>query len=74
MEIKTLPTTKMAQYLGLSADFLRKNKEKLFFYGKHYTRPFGLNKDIWFVDEMMNWMRGEIPISQKAQKVLSNII
>ena len=74
MPPKTLPTSKMAQYVGLSADFLRKNKEVLFFAGKHYVRPFGLNKDMWIVEEMEKWMMGEVPVSQKAQKVLEGIL
>ena len=74
MKPLTLPTSKMANYLGLSADFLNKNKEVIFFKEQHYTNPSGVKRTLWIVEEMEKWALGQVKISPAAQKVLDNII
>jgi len=39
MKPLTLSTSKMANYLGISKDFLLNNRGKLFIEGVHYTNP-----------------------------------
>ncbi len=56
MKSITLPTSKMASYLGLSKDFLLNNRGKIFEKGVHYTKPIGLNKIMWIVPKMEEWM------------------
>lgn len=70
----TLPTSKMAKYVGYSADFLNKNKGVIFFKGKHYNIPSGTKRTAWVVEEMEKWALGRVKISPTAQKVLDNII
>ena len=55
----TLTTTKMVQYLGISKDFLLKNKDKLFIKGIHYFIPNGFNKILWNVNEMEKWVKND---------------
>lgn len=74
MKSFTLPTNKMAKYLGLSADFLNKNKEVLFFKGQHYNNPPGIKRTLWIVEEMENWALGQVKVSETAKQVLNNII
>jgi hypothetical protein len=53
------PTSKMANMLGLSKDFLDKNRDRLFKQNKHYFKPRGLNKIMWCIEEMVKWVKGE---------------
>jgi len=52
----TLSTSKMANYLDVSKDFLLKNKEVLFKKGIHYYEPNGLKKTLWNVERMEQWI------------------
>jgi len=74
MEPKTLSIGQMAKLLGVSQDFLRKNRGSLFIEGVHYNRPPGLNKDLWVVEAMQEWATGQMKISQTAQQVLDRLI
>jgi len=67
-----LPTSKMAAYLGVSKDFLRKNKGILFKQGKHFNRPIGTKRDMWIVAEMEKWALNR-NVSKEALEVLNNI-
>lgn len=49
-------TSKMAQYLGISKDFLLKNKGILFKKGIHYYEPTGIKKTLWNVSQMEKWV------------------
>ncbi|WP_456488249.1 hypothetical protein [Caminibacter pacificus] len=51
-------TSKMANYLGVSKDFLLKNKNKLFKKGIHYYEPYGIKKTLWNVTQMGKWITG----------------
>lgn len=73
MKPLTLPTSKMAEILGVSVDFLNKNKGILFFEGVHYNTPRGRKNPLWVVEEMEKWALNKEPISEKAQKVLDTI-
>jgi hypothetical protein len=53
------PTSKMANYIGVSKDFLLKNKGSLFKKGIHYYEPKGLNKTLWNVSQMEKWVSNE---------------
>jgi hypothetical protein len=55
----TLPTSKMAAYLGISKDFLLKNKNKLFKKGLHFYEPTGINKTLWNIRQMEKWVIGK---------------
>jgi hypothetical protein len=68
----TLPTSKMAAYLGISKDFLLNNKGKLFIEGIHYTKPIGLNKIMWIVSKMEEWMLNK-SIPDEYSKILQRI-
>ena len=46
------PISKMANYIGVSKDFLLKNKGSLFKKGIHYYEPEGLNKTLWNVSQI----------------------
>ena len=72
MKPMTLPTSKMAAYLGISKDFLLKNRGKLFIEGTHYNKPVGLNKIMWVVFKMEEWMLNK-SIPGKYLKILENI-
>ena len=74
MKILTLTTGKMAKYIGVSPDFLRKNKGTLFQEGIHYNRPNGVKMDMWVVDEMEKWVLGNVEISQTAKQVLDYVL
>jgi len=67
-----LPTSKMAAYLGVSKDFLQKNKGSIFQQGTHYNRPIGSNRDMWIVSKMEEWTLGQ-QISNDAAKVLDAV-
>jgi len=61
----------MATLIGYSADFLKDNREVLFFEGQHY---FPKNKRInWKVTEMINWVENQT-ISDKAKEILDLVI
>jgi len=64
----------MAEHIGYSVDFLRKNKGSIFFEGIHYCRPLGSKRDSWIVEEMEKWALGERRVSDTAKKVLENIL
>jgi len=51
--------SKMAQHLGISKDFLLKNKGSLFKKGIHYYEPVGIKKTLWNVDKMERWVMGK---------------
>jgi len=55
----TLPTAKMAKYLGISKDFLLRHQGSLFLEGEHYFKPLGLNKFLWNVKKMEEWAFGK---------------
>jgi hypothetical protein len=59
MKPMTLSTSKIAQYLGISKDFLLKNKNKLFKKGLHFYEPAGINKTLWNVRQMEKWVTGK---------------
>jgi hypothetical protein len=69
----TLPTGKMAEYLGISKDFLKENKDKIFKKNIHYTIPQGRKYPLWIVEEMEKWALSK-QTSPTAQKVLENIL
>jgi hypothetical protein len=69
----TLTTSKMAAYLGVSKDFLLKNRGKLFFKDIHYYKPAGLNKLLWNVKEMEKWARGEENSNNPFKEILENL-
>jgi len=71
---KFLPTGKMAHLLGVSADFLRRNRGIIFEEGVHYTIPTGLNRTLWIVEAMQDWAIGKMQISSKAQQVLNRLL
>ena len=75
MKPLTLPTGKMAGYLGISPDTLNKLKRKgIFKKGTHYTVPQGMRNPLWKVETMEEWALSQQKISPKAQKVLENIV
>ena len=51
-----LSTSQIAQYLGISKDFLLKNKGSLFKKGIHYYEPVGIKKTLWNVSQMEKWI------------------
>ena len=71
---KFLPTGKMAHLLGVSADFLRRNRGVIFEEGIHYTIPAGLNRTQWKVEAMQDWAIGKMQVSHKAQQVLDRLL
>jgi len=73
MKPKALPTGKMADYLGVSADFLKDKRDKIFKKGEHYVIPQGRKHPLWIVEKMEEWLL-ESSISPTAQKVLNNIL
>ncbi len=58
MTTRYLSTGQMAKYLGLSKDFLLRNRGLLFIEGKHYFNPAGINKLLWNIEAMEVWVRG----------------
>ena len=75
MKPKGLSTGKMAEYLGISKDFLTDNKGILFFEGIHYTIPRGMKHPRWKVEAMEKWFNNmEDNISETAKQVLENIL
>ena len=72
MKPLTLSTSKMAIYLGISKDFLLNNRGKLFIEGVHYTKPFGLNKIMWIVPKMEEWMLNK-SIPEEYAKILESL-
>ena len=74
MKPLTLPTGKMAEYLGISLDFLKDNKDVIFQKGIHYTVPQGKKHPLWIVEEMEKWALGQTTISKTAKTVLENIL
>ena len=68
----TLPTSKMAAYLGLSKDFLLNNRDKLFKEDIHYTKPYGLNKIMWKVTKMEEWILNK-NIPDEYTKILESL-
>ncbi|WP_456471185.1 hypothetical protein [Caminibacter sp.] len=74
MKPLTLPTGKMANYLGISRDFLKDNKDVIFKKGIHYTIPQGKKHPLWIVSEMEKWALGQMQISDTAKEVLNNIL
>lgn len=74
MKPLTLPTGKMANYLGISRDFLKDNKDVIFKKGIHYTIPQGKKHPLWIVSEMEKWALGQMQISDTAKNILENIL
>jgi len=72
MKSITLPTSKMAAYLGISKDFLLNNRGKLFKEDIHYTKPFGLNKIMWKVTKMEEWILNK-SIPDEYTKILESL-
>ena len=52
-------TSKIAQYLGISKDFLLKNKNSLFKKNIHYFEPVGIRKTLWNINQMEKWVTGK---------------
>jgi hypothetical protein len=52
-----MKTSDMARYLGVSIDWLKKSKRKLFKEGEHYHSPTE-KMTLWDVDKMVKWVRG----------------
>ncbi len=75
MKPLTLPTGKMAKYLGISSDTLNNLKRKgIFKKGIHYTIPQGMRNPLWDVEKMEEWAQGKVEISPEAEKVLDYIV
>jgi len=72
MKPLTLATSKMAAYLGISKDFLLNNRGKLFKEGIHYTKPYGLNKIMWIVPKMEEWILNK-NIPDEYAKILESL-
>jgi len=73
MQEQYLSTSKMAKFIGYSADFLRKNMHKTFTEGIHFFKPSGQREYRWSVSKMQEWVRGET-MSQTSKDVLSRIL
>ena len=67
-----LPTSKMANYLGVDRGFLQRNKGILFKQGKHFNRPIGTKRDMWIVAEMEKWALNR-NVSKEALEILDTI-
>ncbi|GIT98821.1 hypothetical protein [Sulfurovum sp. TSL1] len=66
-ESRYLKTSKMAKFLGYSPDFLKDNREIIFFENVHY---FSKKKRIdWKVSKMVEWMENK-NMSDKAREIL----
>ena len=66
-----LKTTAMASIIGYSGDYLKNNKEILFFEDIHY---FPKEKRInWKVDKMIEWVENK-NISSQAKAILDLVL
>jgi hypothetical protein len=73
IESKFKSTGEIAKLIGLSKDFLLKKREVLFFKGKHYFEPNGLNKLLWEVDAMLDWIKSDSKKIDKVSEILENL-
>ena len=51
-----MKSSEMANHIGVSIDWLKKNKRKLFNEGVHYHNPAGKHT-FWDVEKMVKWVR-----------------
>ena len=74
MKPLTLPTGKMAKYLGISPDTLNNLKRKgIFKKGTHYTIPKGMRNPLWIVEKMEEWAISKQEVSNTAKSVLDKV-
>ena len=69
-----LPTPKMAELIGYSADYLFKNRGILFFEDTHYfIKKFNKKERLdWKVEKMREWVENK-DISNKAKNILDMV-
>ena len=74
MKPLSLPTGKMAKYLGISRDELKRLKDAgIFKRGVHYTIPKGKTHPLWVVEEMEKWLLEKEEVSDTAKSVLDKV-
>ncbi|ADV46461.1 hypothetical protein [Nitratifractor salsuginis] len=56
---KYLKTSQMAEFLGRSVRWIKKNKDVIFIKGKHYHQPPTEREPFWDVAAMEAWVRSE---------------
>jgi len=62
-----LPISKMAEKIGYSIDYLKKNRGILFFEGTHFfSKP---KRTDWKVEPMIAWIENK-DVSQEAKEIL----
>ena len=77
MTSKYLSTGQIAKYLGISKDFLLSKRNLLFIEGKHYFEPVGINKLLWDIEAMENWIRGyenDIGVLGNINEIVNNVL